>query len=296
MKSWRSNWSGSDAHSSDPEQTLSSEDEDTKQCAKRQRTSPTGLTSEIEGFKINRVINQPSHIDDEKETFAKDEETVAKRDNVVVLTSPASKETKLSGIFNISNSFSESQMDGSFNAEKNIHQPVEDKVRHNGDNCIPLGSSYCSRGENGVSEDNNAKSIKTSPSNSVFYSCSSEVGAVQKSANPTNELREGSTCETHASPENNSLSYATPARSSPQVHASSHSSRRDVHSGQNKIEISEKVFQTPVGSAPKHFQTASVSRIRFQSPMEIAYDVLPRNSSTTPRRRHNHVSIHKLVY
>ncbi|XP_028393875.1 serine/threonine-protein kinase greatwall-like [Dendronephthya gigantea] len=279
MKSWRSNWSDSEAHSSDPEKEPSSEDEDTEQCAKRRRTSPTGLTCEIQGFEINRAINQPSCVDDVKETVAKDEEAVAKKDDVDALTSPVTKETRISGIFNINNSFNQSLMDCSFNAEENIHQP-SDKEQHNKDNDG-------THGENSVQEDNNGKSINTSPSNSVFYSCSSEVGAVQKSAGLTHELHGSSTCGTHASPENvhvaTSSSYATPARG---VHAS----LRHSGSGDNKSEIGERVFQTPVGNAPKHFQTASVSRIRFQSPMEIAYDVLPRNSSTTPRRRHNHIT------
>jgi hypothetical protein len=134
--------------------------------------------------------------------------------------------------------------------------------------------------------------MNTSPS--VFYSCSSEVSAIPKSTNSNISTRgphASSTRDTHASPENchmtiSSSSFVTPAR---EFHSSSH----DVHARQSTSEENgKKVFQTPVGNAPKHFQTASVTRIRFQSPMEIAYSVPPRSSNTTPRRRrHNHVSM-----
>lgn len=302
MKSWRANWSDTEGPEHEPRPH--SEDDDAERSPKRRRMSPTGLTCEIQGFEIKQSKSMPT-------SFVK--KTVAKGDDVAVPTSPVAKETRISGVFNINDSLNESLMDGSFIEQDIIHQPVRDRegqsegicappgtsthepLGHNGGISVPPGSCYDSCGEIDITGDNHGKSMNTSPS--VFYSCSSEVSAIPKSTNSNISTRgphASSTRDTHASPENShmtisSASFVTPARSSREFHSSSH----DVHAGQSTSEENgKKVFQTPVGNAPKHFQTASVTRIRFQSPMEIAYNVPPRSSNTTPRRRrHNHVSM-----
>ena len=280
MKSWRANWS--DTESPEPEPNSHSEDdEDAEKSPKRRRMSPTGLTCEIQGFDI----------DNGKITMAN---AVANQDEVAL---PVSKETRISGIFNINNSLNESLMDGSF-VENEAVQDTEEKSE---DICVTPETSvqqlvgdkqgHLDSGKNGVSGDNHGQSTNTPQS--VFYSCSSEISTVPKPSgftrDPCSSSRDAhanSTRETYASPENSlgaisSSSFVTPARST-----------RNSHAGQSTSEANgDKIFQTPISNAPKHFQTASVSRIKFQSPMEISYDGPPRSCNTTPRRRHCHVSM-----
>ena len=316
MKSWRANWSDTES----PEQkskSLSEDEEDIQRSPKRQRMSPTGLTCEIQGFDISHVqnINKPTV---NAETVARDDDLVAKGDNAaIVLTPSAPTRTRISGVYNINDSLDECAMDGSFTDV--THQPVgsredvcgqpgtcKDKDKeHNVDICAsqetpihhtdgdthgknenicgPVGSSHKQCGKNDITGDNQDQSMSTPPS--VYYSGSSEVSAVPKPASSTPNIPVASK-SAHASPENSHMtistsSFVTPARNSRELHA------RQSTSGPN----ADRVFQTPVGNAPKHFQTTSVSRIKFQSPMEIAYDIPTRSANTTPRRRHNPVSM-----
>ena len=282
MKSWRANWSDTESPEPGPN-SHSEDDEDAERSPKRLRMSPTGLTCEIQGFDI----------DNGKITMA-NAKAVAKEDEVAL---PVSKETRISGIFNINNSVNESLMDGSF-VENEAVQDTEEKSE---DICVPPETSvqhlvgdkqgHLESGENGVLGDNYGQSTNTPQS--VFYSCSSEITTVPKPSSFTQDscfssrdAHANSTRETYASPENSlgaisSSSFVTPARST-----------RKSHAGQCTSEANgDKVFQTPISNAPKHFQTASVSRIKFQSPMEIPYDGPPRSCNTTPRRRHCHVSM-----
>ena len=299
MKSWRPNWS--DTESPEPERQSHSDDEDIEQSPKRRRTSPTGLTSEIQGFEIKQAkeMDKPNNLV-LKETVAKNDKSVANGGDLTVPKPPVAKGTRISGVFSINDSLNESLMDGSFSEQDIIHQDVgyteghcEDVSKgHNEDISSIPGSHYDSCSENSITGDNHGKSIVTPPS--VFYSCNSEASTVPTvnslrgpHASSTREIHANSAHGTQASPENShvtisSSSFVTPARSS----------RGAQSTGQSTSEQNEqKVFQTPVGNAPKHFQTASVTRIKFQSPMEIAYDVPPRSSNTTPRRRQNHVSM-----
>ena len=291
MKSWRANWS--DTESPEPEHKSHSEDdEDAERSPKRRRTSPTGLTCEIQGFDIdNGKITTVST------------KAVAKGDEVA---SPIVKETRISEIFDINNSLNESLMDGSFVED----QAVKDTEGKTEDICVQSGTAthqdqvehtcispetsiqplvgdrqgHQESGENGITEDMQGQSSNTPQS--VFYSCSSEISNVPKLESSSRDTHASSTRETYESPENNhgvtsSSSFLTPARTT-----------RNIHAGHSTIESnSEKIFQTPINNAPKHFQTASVSRIKFQSPMEIPYHGPPRSCNTTPRRRHCHVSM-----
>ena len=292
MKSWRPNWSDTESPEPECQSHSDDDDEDIEQSPKRRRMSPSGLTCEIQGVEINQPKNLPDKSTNLalKVAVAEDNKPVARED---ALKSSVTKGTRISGVFSINDSLNESLMDGSF-SEQDIRQTLGDTEGHEGHNediSSHPGSCYESCGENSIQLANHGKLVTTPPS--VFYSCSSEASAVPTSVNSLRGPHASSTREIHAcstrdaqeSPEHShvtssSSSFVTPARSS-----------RGLHAGQSTSEQHEKkVFQTPVGNAPKHFQTASVTRIRFQSPMEITYDGPPRSCNTTPRRRVNHVS------
>lgn len=298
MKSWRANWS--DTVSPEPETKSHSDDEHTERSPKRRRMNPTGLTSEIQAFEIHqsKAFDKPVNNPIAKETVVKDTKPVVKGDDGDKTTPPDHKEQKTSGVHNTNCSPLESPMDGSFVEPDNIDQHVGDTVGHRQDSrqheelynkknsrdiYVPGGSHYESCGDNVTGEFKYGKSTDTPQS--LFYSCSSEVQSVSNVSCPTRSANVNSTRETHRSPENSlmttaSSSFVTPARSS-----------REPHSRQYTGEKKGKVFRTPASSAPKHFQTASVQRIKFQTPMDMSsHTGQPRSCNTTPRRRHNHVS------
>lgn len=129
--------------------------------------------------------------------------------------------------------------------------------------------------------DDASQSFSTSPN--VFYSCASHLNSLSK-VDLSRTTQENSQRTVSSSLYFTPLSSFIPQNKQNLAHDSL------VDTAENEG-VSSRLFQTPNVNPTKHYQTASASRIKFQSPLTLACDDTGRCSYTTPRRRRDHVSL-----
>lgn len=286
-KTWRDTLRDAEIDSPNRKSPSEEEDEDQFSSSKRRRISHTGLTCEVNRVGINFERNH-------RENSA----GFSTQDNDVFISTVPIQAEGDPEIFDKSElqcSFSENSMNESI-TEKNNASDLRTNVIEDIDCDLSTsaiaenGGPQCgdNKDEEGISRDRDRESHHHMSHASVFESdndCKDTCHA-SKSRN------------SRVSPEDTRVrfppdSFVTPgaarcSRESRVGHegrgASEHFAVVDERKNE---EFKEKLFQTPVGNAPRHFHTASATKIRFQSPMEISYDVPPRSSSSTPRQR-NH--------
>ena len=271
-----------DAVPDSPQEDSPSGDEDEDELSpKRRRVSHTGLTCEVNGVALTANSAELGE------------------DNGAFLSPLPFKIEGNNDVFEnpkLHCSFSGNFMNESFSEEANgVHfkTPAVEDIQHdlNTSSVAKHGGSLCdNRGERGNARDRDQESPYCSPE----YIFGSNSG---QSSNWTDIRHASQSRNSRVSPDGARVSFppdsfVTPGRGGARCSRESRvcdeerrASGNFVAEGSEKEECKDKLFQTPVAKPPRHFQTASVTKIRFQSPMEISCDVLPRGAVTTPKRR-----------
>ena len=282
-----------DAHNQSSEDNCPSEDEEQEeQSRKRRRVSHTGLTCEIDAVMINR-----KRTNDQGYT----QPCIAEANNHASLSTSAVQEvgrTKLSEKSHFDISCVEDLMDGTFaGQEKCDSHSLDEYIEHNVNACDitrSVGSvDDYHKHRNEISScldhlnptDSSAEVFEIS--NNQSNSC---IANVDPSSNPRLSpvaARMNFPPDSFVTPGRNCASFSR----EPLInHDGRHTNELAMIKGNKKEELNDKVFQTPVGNAPKYFHSSSTTKIRFQSPMEISYHGNPRSSNSSPRRRDHRVS------
>lgn len=292
--SWRDTLK--DAELDTPQKDTPSGDEDQHELSpKRRRVSHTGLTCEVSGVALTANGAQFPLFKENNDAFLSPVPFKIEGNNDLF------ENPKLHC------SFPENFMNESVSEEANVvhfKTPAVEDIQHdlNTSSVAKHGGSLCdNRSEQGNARDRDQESPYCSPEY-VFESNSDQ------SSNWIDTRHASQSRNSRVSPDGTRVSFppdsfVTPGRGGARCSRESrvyHEERRAsgnfvVEGSEKDQECKDKLFQTPVGKPPRHFQTASVTKIRFQSPMEISCDVPPRGSVTTPKRRNNQVRMRPVL-